>query len=119
MQRMRSVVSKYEKAVTECKCGLEDGDMIKLQLAMDAIEELKEMGVGPRILEDSTLQRAKSDLEKWAPYRVYLHRLGQYLQEGPMAYTMYWLVLVEGELLSRDLETAATVDLARLGQEGA
>jgi len=119
VQQVNAVISKYDKCLIECRDGLAEGDMIRVQVAMDLLNDLAESGLGPRKLENPILMNAKAALDKWAPYRPYLHKLGRARLAGPRPFAQYWLVLVEGTLLSPELEAAATSDLARFGQAGA
>lgn len=116
---VNSAISKYDKCLIECREGLAERDMIRLQLAMDHMYELSEQGLGPRVMENPILISARDALSKWAPYRPYLNKLGTLLLAGPRRYVQYWLVVIEGALLNAELEAAATADLARFGQAGA
>lgn len=119
MLRVSAVVSKYDKCLIECRDGLEEGDMIRVQLGMDHLAELSEQGLGPRMMEHPILASARSAFDRWAPYRPYLHKLGRMQLAGARPFAQYWLVLVEGTLLSEELEAGATADLVRFGPAGA
>lgn len=118
VQGVSAAVAKYDKCLIECRDGLANRDMIRVQLAMDHLEELTFQGLGPRIMEHPILMDAAAALRKWAPFRPYLHKLGMMLLAGPRPFAHYWLVLVEGTLLSAELEAQATADLARFGVAG-
>lgn len=118
VQRVMAVISKYDKCVVECRNGLAQGDMIQLQLAMDHLGDLDALGLGPRKMENSILLSAKDALDKWAPYRPYLHKMERLQLAGPRPFAQYYLGLVEGNLLSAELEAGATKDLARFGEAG-
>lgn len=119
VQRVKAIVRKYEKCLIECRDGLAKSDMIRVQMAMDQLAELAEQGLGPRKMDNPILMDAHTALSKWAPFRPYLHKMGMMLLAGPRPYAQYWMVVVEGTLLSAELEASATSDLARFGQAGA
>jgi len=118
VRHVAAVIAKYDKCLIEFRDGLAERDMIRVQLAMHHLEQLAEQGLGARVMENSFVVNARAALDKWAPYRPYLHKLAKMRLAGPRPLAQYWLVLVEGTLLSPELEASATADLARFGQAG-
>jgi hypothetical protein len=118
VQYVNRLIAKYDKCLIECRDGLAAHDMVRVQLGMDHVGDLSAEGLGPRLMDHPILVEARSELDKWAPYRPYLHKLGIMLQAGPRPYAQYWLVAVEGNLLSAELEFQATADLINFGQAG-
>jgi hypothetical protein len=118
VQRASAVVSKYDKCLIECRDGMAAQDMVRVQLAFDHLDEIAAQGLGPCMMENPLIVDARAALTKWAPYRPYLLKLKSMLIAGPRPYAQYWLALVEGTMLSPELEANATSDLALFAQDG-